>query len=130
MHLIITGIVLGWGAAIPLGPINIEMIRRNLMFGFVSGIALGIGATIADTTYIVLLMLGALIFLTHPVALAIVGIIGALVLTWFAYRSVRSRPQQSHQHLLRRSFLYILTCIPRGLPRFLIGKFENLGFHI
>mgnify|MGYP000526582320 CR=1 FL=1 len=23
-----------------------------------------------------------------------------------------------------------LTCIPRGLPRFLIGKFENLGFHI
>jgi len=24
----------------------------------------------------------------------------------------------------------LLTCIPRGLPRFLIGKFENLGFHI
>ena len=32
--------------------------------------------------------------------------------------------------IARRAACILLTCIPRGLPRFLIGKFENLGFHI
>lgn len=106
MHLLITGILLGWGAAIPFGPINIEMIRRNLMFGFISGWALGIGATIADTTYLVLLMVGALLFLTYPIVLAVVGILGALVLAWFGLNSLLAKTQQIDRGLTRRNFLH------------------------
>ena len=107
MHLMIIGIFLGWGAAIPLGPINIEMIRRNLTFGFRSGIALGIGATTADATYLVLLMLGALIFLTHLLVLAVVGIVGAVILAYFGWRNIVSQPSQKLQQLRQRKFLAI-----------------------
>ncbi len=27
------GLLLGWGAAIPIGPMNLEIIRRNLRYG-------------------------------------------------------------------------------------------------
>jgi threonine/homoserine/homoserine lactone efflux protein len=41
MHLLLFGILLGMGAAIPIGPINLEIIRRNLRFGTSFGIATG-----------------------------------------------------------------------------------------
>ena len=75
MHLFILGLILGWGAAIPIGPINLEIIRRHLSFGMIFGIAYGLGACIADLCYLILLMSGALILLQHPLVLKIIGII-------------------------------------------------------
>ena len=89
-HIFFFGLVLGWGAAIPVGPVNIEMVRRNLGERFWAGTWLGFGASSVDTIYLILLCLGVLVFLTHPVFLDIVTILGAFVLAWFGYRAFRA----------------------------------------
>ncbi len=83
------GLLLGWGAAIPIGPINLEIIRRNLNYGTAFGVALGLGACSADLTYIILLALGALTILHHVTLLKIVGIVGSLILAWFGYSALK-----------------------------------------
>lgn len=114
------GLFLGWGAAIPLGPMNLEIIRRNLRFGTAYGLALGLGACSADVTYLVLLSLGALTILTHPAVLQIVGLIGSSILLWFGYSALRmkssqfvfkdAQPQQRNSLPLRHTLEgYVLT---------------------
>lgn len=119
----IFGLLLGWGAAIPIGPMNLEMIRRNLNYGTSYGVALGIGACSADITYIILLGLGALTILHHVTLLKIVGIVGSLILAWFGFSSLRLQNNQlkndvkelnnsSHKPLWRHTLDgYILTLI-------------------
>lgn len=87
---ILMGLILGLGAAIPFGPINVEMTRRNLAYGTAFGLALGLGACAADVTYLLLLTLGVLGLLDHPLLLRIVGVLGAGVLLWFAYLSFKA----------------------------------------
>lgn len=87
MHLFIYGLILGWGASIPVGPINLEMMRRNIQFGTSNGISLGLGACSADLTYVILLCVGALSLLDYPLVLDMVGILGAVTLCWFGYKA-------------------------------------------
>jgi len=89
-HLLFLGVILGWGAAIPIGPMNLEMARRNLRFGTSYGFALGLGACTADLTYIVLITSGALVLLHHPLTLKIVGVVGAFVLAWFGLQAIKT----------------------------------------
>lgn len=89
LHLFVFGLLLGWGVAIPIGAVNLEMIRRNLHYGTLAGFGLGLGACCADVTYLVLLSLGILTFLHHPWILKIIGIGGSFILTWFAYKTLR-----------------------------------------
>ena len=95
LHLILIGLLLGWGAAVPVGPINLEIIRRNLRFGAKYGIALGMGADLVDLTYLILLSAGALAILTHPLVLKVVGIIGSIVLVWFGISALRMKTNKS-----------------------------------
>ena len=87
MHLLFYGLMLGLGAAVPIGPINLEMMRRNLKYGTFHGISLGLGACSADVAYVMLLCTGALVLLTHPSILNSVGILGSLLLCWFGYKA-------------------------------------------
>ena len=100
---IITGILLGWGAAIPIGPLNLEIIRRNLHYGIASGIALGFGACSGDVTYLILLLVGALTILTHTIILKVFGIVGAGILTWFGYQALKMKVgNESHSALKKK----------------------------
>jgi L-lysine exporter family protein LysE/ArgO len=92
MHLVLFGILLGLGAAIPVGPVNLEMIRRNLRFGTAYGMMTGFGACAADLTYLTLLCLGALTLLQYPDVLRVLGIVGSLILIWFGISAFRSKP--------------------------------------
>jgi L-lysine exporter family protein LysE/ArgO len=56
--LLIKGIALGLGAAVPIGPVNVQIARRALRGGFMSGFALGCGAVTVDVIYAVLSSLG------------------------------------------------------------------------
>ncbi|PHQ78332.1 MAG: hypothetical protein COB66_09090 [Coxiella sp. (in: Bacteria)] len=88
IHIFIIGLLLGWGAAIPIGPLNLEIIRRNLHFGMAAGMAIGLGAGSGDITYLVLLSAGALTILTHSVLLKVFSLIGAFILAWFGYQAL------------------------------------------
>src|SRR3990167_7687283 len=83
LHSIIFGVLLGWGAAIPLGPMNIEIIRRNLTLGTLYG-------------FLIILSLGALNLLTHVIVLKIVGILGSLIIGWFGYSALKLKVSASH----------------------------------
>lgn len=121
LHYIILGIFLGWGAAVPIGPINLEVIRRNLRISTAAGFSLGLGACLTDLTYIILISLGTLAILTHPLTLKIVGIAGSLILAWFGISALRAKPHQTNEKLsseIKKSPLwrhamegYILTFI-------------------
>ncbi len=108
IHTLLLGILIGWGVAIPIGPVNLEITRRNLNYGFRYGIAIGLGATSADLTYIILLISGALIVLTHPDVLRTISILGSLVLFWFGWKAMTTklvgRDKSSKQASLGKCF--------------------------
>lgn len=121
LEYLMIGLVLGLGAAIPLGPINLEMIRRNLQDGGRYGAALGLGACCADVTYMLLLGYGVLSILSYPSILVPMGVISSLILGWFALKilsaPVSTVKQSPHSKLIKPSLLkysfegYLLTLV-------------------
>jgi L-lysine exporter family protein LysE/ArgO len=87
--LIGNGIVLGLGAAVPVGPINVEIARRTLRRGFAAGFALGCGAVSVDVTYAILTSLSIGQFLNRPSVLWPVAILGTAFLLYLAFLSFR-----------------------------------------
>ena len=84
------GIVLGLGAAAPIGPVNVEIARRTLRGGFVPGFALGCGAVSVDVLYAVLSSQGLQRVLDRPVVywtLAVGGIAVLLYLSGLCFRA-------------------------------------------
>jgi L-lysine exporter family protein LysE/ArgO len=52
------GILLGLGAAVPIGPVNVQIARQALRHGFPAGFALGCGAVSVDVFYAVVASTG------------------------------------------------------------------------
>lgn len=96
-HHLIIGLLLGWGAAVPIGPVNLEVIRRNLCFGSSYGLVFSLGAGIADLIYLVLIFSGMLIFLQHPFVLNIVGLIGSFILIYFGVSALKLRVSEQEE---------------------------------
>src|SRR5688572_14014190 len=115
MYFFLWGIILGLGIAMPVGPICLEMVRRNLHYGAAYGVALGLGACTADVTYLVLLCMGALTLLQHAEVLRVISIIGAGMLAWFGITALRATSQKSFRTGVSPSVLkngvqgYVLT---------------------
>src|SRR5262245_14084410 len=89
-HLFI-GLLLGWGAAVPLGPVNLELIRRNLHLGTLISLAFGAGACLADVTFLLALSFGIINIFTYPWLLRTIGILGACIILWFAYKVLTAK---------------------------------------
>lgn len=92
IHFILLGILLGFGVAIPIGPMNLEMMRRNLRFGTRYGVAFGCGVSSADLLYLILLATGSLGLLQYPPILTTIGIVGSLILIGFGISTLRMQP--------------------------------------
>lgn len=95
IHSLLFGLLLGYGAAIPLGPMNLEIIRRNLVLGPRFGVAFGLGACSVDLVYLTILSLGMINALTHTVLLKIVTLLGSCIIGWFALNAFRAKNTQS-----------------------------------
>lgn len=103
IHIILYGLLLGYGAAVPIGPMNLELIRRNLSFGPKVGLCFGLGACLVDTTYIILIGLGALLVLRNPIVLNIVGVLGAIVLFWFGVQALKAKSSEKDEYQLAKN---------------------------
>ncbi len=90
MHIFIFCLLLGLGAAAPVGPVNFEIIRRSLHAGFITGVVFGMGACLVDLTYLILLSAGILAFLKLPILLNVIGMLGALIIAWFGLQALTS----------------------------------------
>ncbi len=65
MSAVAQGFLLGLGAAVPIGPVNVEIARRSLAGGFGAGAALGCGAVTVDVVYAALTSLSVTPLLEH-----------------------------------------------------------------
>ncbi len=92
------GFLLGLGAAVPLGPINV-LIMSNALRHYGSAVALGAGAMSADITYLLLILFGLFHFMENPtvkLAMALAGSAFLLYLAWLIYKG-RHQPIRLEQ---------------------------------
>lgn len=101
--LLINGILFGLGAAVPIGPVNIEIARRSLRGGFLAGVALGCGAVTVDVTYTVLYAVGVSRFTQNPWVYWPLAISGVLLLGYLGVLSLRGARTAARGHLLDAS---------------------------
>jgi len=92
----LSGIVLGFTVAAPIGPVNIAVIRRGLASGFMPAMLTGLGAGIADAIYVVLVFLGLAPFLGQSFAFRLgMWSIGGVFLIYLGISGLRSREMLS-----------------------------------
>jgi threonine/homoserine/homoserine lactone efflux protein len=89
MNSIIRGIILGLSITAPIGPTNIEIIRRGAQEGWRSARTFCLGVIVALVIYLLLVVLG-LSFLTESKTFNILlTILGVIVLAYLSFNSLR-----------------------------------------
>jgi len=88
--LVAYGMTIGVALAAPIGPINIEIIRRGIQGGYLRGWLVGLGAMTADTIYAALIVSGLTPVADRPALRVPLFLAGAAMLTWVGWSSVRS----------------------------------------
>lgn len=88
-----TGFVLGLSVAAPIGPVNVEIIRRGLAIRPLAGLAIGLGAVSADCFYFGVATVAATqaeALLQSPIGMRVAFGIGAAMLTYLGWLSLRT----------------------------------------
>lgn len=86
---LVRGVLLGLGAAAPIGPVNVEIARRTLRFGRAAGFFLGCGAVTVDVIYAVVTSLTLLPVRDYPTVMKGLGLAGGAFLGWLGILCLR-----------------------------------------
>ena len=91
LWLVLSGVVMGLVAAVPIGPVNLICVRRTFAFGPLNGFVSGLGAALGDGVFAAITGLG----LTWVAQLiegysTIIELIGAALLVFFGVRAFRA----------------------------------------
>lgn len=86
--ILLQGIGVGIALAAPVGPINVEIIRRGMRGQFVHAWLTGLGAVCADSLICVLVIAGALRFVNDPKIRTTMFLAGAAVLLLLGVRGL------------------------------------------
>ena len=106
------GIAVGALYCAPVGPVNLEIVRRGLTIGFLAAFLVALGSVIGDAFWAAAGILGSgLLMGSLPlrVAIGFVGVGILLFLAWSAYRASAQNPD------------YHLTDTPRKRVGFAVG---------
>ena len=114
MDSFITGILLGLGVAIPIGPLNILIMNYSLS-SFGRGFALGMGAMSADILYFVLLSLGVLVVFDNPWIFKSIAIFGAIFLLYMAWACYKNASKMLATISCAERGESLLACYLKGL---------------
>ena len=114
MDSFITGILLGLGVAIPIGPLNILIMNYSLS-SFGRGFALGMGAMSADILYFVLLSLGVLVVFDNPWIFKSIAIFGAIFLLYMAWACYKNASKTLAKISNTERGESLLACYLKGL---------------
>lgn len=79
----------GWAVAAPIGPVNLEIIRRGLRHGALAGVMVGAGACCVDGAYMLLFSLGVRAAAGSSILMAGLFLLGGGLLTWLGYGALR-----------------------------------------
>lgn len=84
------GFLLGLGAAVPIGPINI-LIMNQALKNYKNSVAIGLGAMSADITYVFVIFLGLLAFVSDKFFMQSLGVLGTIFLFVMTYVIFKNR---------------------------------------
>jgi threonine/homoserine/homoserine lactone efflux protein len=90
LPVLLQGMGVGIALAAPIGPINVEIIRRGLGGGFVNGWLVGIGAVLADTILCALVVSGVAPLADRPLLRIPLFLLGAAVLLFLGIGGLRA----------------------------------------
>lgn len=88
-YTLLQNILLGLSLAAPIGPVNLEIIKRGLNSGFKQAFFTGAGAMCADTTYLILIFFGLTSFLNFAFIKIFLGIAGSFILIYLGVMSAK-----------------------------------------
>jgi len=88
-YTLLQNILLGLSLAAPIGPVNLEIIKRGLKSGFKQAFLTGAGAMSADATYLTLIFFGLISFLNIPLMKIFLGVAGSIVLVYLGATSIK-----------------------------------------
>ena len=88
LYLILSGMVMGLVAAVPIGPVNLICIRRSFAFGPVNGFASGLGAALGDGLFAAIMGFG-LTWIAQMIEgyTQIIELIGGALMVWMGYKT-------------------------------------------
>lgn len=86
---ILSGVVMGLIAAVPIGPVNLICIRRSFAFGPVNGFVSGLGAALGDGVFAAVTFFG-LTWIAQLIQSydSVIEIVGGALLVWFGVHTV------------------------------------------
>ena len=90
LRIAVYGATVGVILAAPIGPINIEIVRRGIRDGFVHGWFVGLGALTADTMYALAIVLGFARFAENEQIRVVLFLLGASMMAYIGYSSIRT----------------------------------------
>jgi threonine/homoserine/homoserine lactone efflux protein len=92
-YLLLSGVVMGLIAAVPIGPVNLICIRRTFAFGPVNGFASGLGAALGDGIFAAIMGFG-LTWIAQLIEgyAAIIELIGGAVMVWMGWKTFIAPP--------------------------------------
>jgi threonine/homoserine/homoserine lactone efflux protein len=114
-YTLVQNILLGLSLAAPIGPVNLEIIKRGLNSGFRQAFLTGCGAMCADTTYLILIFFGLTAFLNFAFLKIFLGVLGSLILIYLGIMSAReyfkANTAETRRRLFNSSFVtgYVLA---------------------
>ncbi|MFQ3545334.1 LysE family transporter [Halobacillus rhizosphaerae] len=103
MTLLISYIFLGLSIAAPVGPINIEIIKRGLSYGFWPSFCVGLGGMSSDLLLMSMMFLGLSYFLTILWVKILLMLFGCVILLQSGWTSLHVSDHYQHQGMERSS---------------------------
>ena len=99
LGLYMQGAGLGLAAAAPIGPVNVEIIRRGLTRGYMAAMALGLGACTADMIYLSLVLGGMAHWAQGPIVKACMLLVGGVFLLLLGVLTILAARKAVHRTL-------------------------------
>jgi L-lysine exporter family protein LysE/ArgO len=109
------GFVLGLGAALPLGPINI-LIMNAALKSYKKAVALGFGAMSADISYLLLIVYGVTTYIEGTLFLNILSLFGACFLLYLAFLIFKGR----NKHIAKTTSKQVSTLLSSYLKGYIL----------
>ena len=93
IYLLLSGVVMGLIAAVPIGPVNLICIRRTFAFGPLNGFVSGLGAALGDGVFAAITGFG-LTWIAQLIEgyATIIELIGGALMVCFGYQAPSSSP--------------------------------------
>ena len=103
LHTILNKILLGISLAAPIGPVNIEMIKRGLACGFWGAFSVRLGGAITNSICLLVAYLGLAHLIKHPSIILTISGIGEIVLIYMGITTIIKACSKNSIFIINRS---------------------------